>query len=197
MSVRSGQAKMAGRPVSRLHCPTKPNWRMSDCMHVHAAPGCARMIRARAASRPLYQAFGRLSRPGKRTTACHIFVSARTRCEAGEIGVHAVIVLCKGCVGAAFARGDHPTVWHVILPRMACPRTRCPRPSRVRPPRGPGAQSGADGLPPIPQHRGEAIRRGPFRQPRPRGAYSDDSCHPIRPKAAPHRNPIGAQRRLD
>ena len=28
------------------------------------------------------------------------------------------------------------------------------------------------------------------------GAYSGDSCHPIRTKAAPHRSPIGAQRRL-
>jgi hypothetical protein len=138
---------------------------MSECMHVHAAPGCARMIRARAASSPLYQAFCRLSRPGKRTTACHIFVSARTRCDAGETGAHAVIVLCKGCVGAAFARVDHPTVWHVMLPRMACSRTRCPRPSRVRPPRGPGAQSGADGLPPIPQHRGEASAAAPFVSP--------------------------------
>jgi hypothetical protein len=24
-----------------------------------------------------------------------------------------------------------------------------------------------------------------------------EACHPIRPKAAPHRDPIGAQRRLD
>jgi hypothetical protein len=48
-----------------------------------------------------------------------------------------------------------------------------PVPARAggRPPRGPGARGGANGLPPVPQHRGEQIRRLPFRQPRP-------CCHP-------------------
>ncbi len=90
----------------------------------------------------------------------------------------------------------HATLPLVSCPRTRCPRPSCaggpshggaqrsarhssphaPRcrdgimaPSRVRPQRGPGARGGADGLPPIPQHRGEEIRRLPFRQPRPCG----------------------------
>ncbi len=144
-----------------------------------------------------------LSRPGKRQTACSIFVAVRTRFEKAETSARAVIALCKRYGRAALAHADRPTVWHATLPCTACPRMRCPRParargpspggaqrsarrsaphaprcrhrlrapSRVRPHRGPGARGGADGLPPIPQHRGEEIRRLPFGQPRP-------GCHP-------------------
>jgi hypothetical protein len=162
MGMPSSHVKSSRRPASHLHCAPKTNFRISG--GVHACPCFSMLCMNYQCSFDIIlhvQASGMVSRLDKRRTACRILIVVRTRLAEGEIGVRAVIALCKRYGGAALARADRPTVWHGLSSLRPCeraltrrrpaerPAPRCrPRrraPSRVRPHQGPGARGGADG----------------------------------------------------
>ena len=100
-------------------------------MHAHASPCCERSVSDCLPQPSCNTSQGSSQKPGKRETACSVFLSGRTRLEASAMGARAVFALCERSVGTAFACADRPPVWHATLPLVSCPRMRCSRPSRA------------------------------------------------------------------